>query len=114
MPDVCWGLRTLHAYMYIFTCTMTPDPLCTCTGILCNDQCPDQLLLGQLTSDNWPLWSKIFITVLVVGLATVCMLIKMAFVAWVWWLERKQDAYLESLEGDEEETDAKLQVRTYV
>jgi hypothetical protein len=39
------------------------------------------------------------------------MLIKMAFVTWVWWLERKQDAYLASLEGgDEEETDAKLQV----
>ena len=86
-----------------------------CTGILCNGQCPDQLVLGELTSNNWPLWSKIIVAILVVGLAMVCVLIKMAFVIWVWWLERKQDAYLESLEGgDEEDTDAKLQVRTYV
>ena len=81
------------------------------TGILCNDACPDQLLLGELTSNNWPLWSKILVAVLVVGLAVVCMLVKVAFVTWVWWLEKKQDAYLDSLEGgDEEETDAKLQV----
>ena len=47
---------------------------------------------------------------LVVGLAVVCSVVKLAFVVWVFWLERKQDAYLESLEGDEEETDAKLLV----
>ena len=66
------------------------------------------LELGQLTSDNWPLWSKILTAALVVGLAVVCVLIKMAFVAWLWWLERKQDGYLDSLEEDEEQTDALL------
>ena len=78
------------------------------SGVLCNEQCPDRLVLGALTSDNWPLWSKIFVSVLVVGLAVICMLIKAAFVVWLWWLERKQDGYLDSLEEDEEQTDALL------
>ena len=66
------------------------------------------LILGELTSDNWPLWSKIFIAVLVVGLAVICMLIKIAFMVWLWLLERKQDGYLDSLEEDEEQTDGLL------
>lgn len=73
--------------------------------------CPDRLELGELTSDNWPLWSKIVIAVLVIGVAVVCMVVKVMFMVWVCWLERKQDAYLDSLEGDEEQRDV-LQVRS--
>ena len=80
------------------------------TGLLCNDRCPDRLELGDLTSNNWPLWSKIIITVFVVSLAVFCIIAKLVFVVWLFWLEKKQDAYLEQLEGDEEE-DNVLKVR---
>lgn len=114
-PSFCHVYTThthtsLHLLHILYSHIIQTD--CTTTGILCNNQCPDELELSALTSDNWPLWSKIIVAIIVVGLAVVCMLIKMAFVAWIWWLERKQDAYLDSLEGrDVEETDAKLQVR---
>ena len=80
------------------------------SGVLCNSECPDRLLLGELTSNNWPALSKIFIALIVLTLAVLCIVIKSAFVLWLWLLERKQDAYLDELEGDPEEPDV-LMVR---
>lgn len=102
-----WGIHFKSGYLN------SSDSISNCahaihSGVLCNRQCPDELEFGELTSNNWPLWSKIIVSVLVVGLAVICMVIKIAFVTWLWWLEKKQDAYLDSLEGDEEQTDALL------
>ena len=90
--------------VYVCACTLI-IPIRNSLGVLCNNMCPDELQLGQLTSNNWPVWSKIFIVVLVVGLAVLCILIEVAFIVWLCLLERKQDAYLDELEGDEEQPD---------
>ena len=82
----------------------------SCQGPYCNLQCPDQFTLGELTSNNWPLWSRILIVAIILSIAVVTLLFKMLFVCWLFVLERKQDAYLESLENDYEETDGTLMV----
>ena len=47
---------------------------------------------------------------IILSIAVVTLLFKMLFVCWLFVLERKQDAYLESLENDYEETDGTLMV----
>ena len=39
------------------------------TGSLCNSQCPDELILGEPTSNKWHIGVKLAIVVLVVGLS---------------------------------------------
>ena len=65
-------------------------------GILCNSQCPDELQLGELTSNNWHIGIKIFIAVLITGLAVLCVIIKVLFFFWLRWLEKQQDIHLNS------------------
>ena len=66
-------------------------------GVLCNPQCPDQVLIGELTSNNWHLGVKIFIITLVVGIAVICVIMKLHFDAWLYVLEMKLNRYLDSL-----------------
>ena len=70
----------------------------TCQGPYCNNMCPDRFVLGELTSNNWPLWAKITISSAVVGTALLCLLGKILFAIWIYQLDKKQDDYLESLD----------------
>ena len=63
-------------------------------GTHCNSQCPDKLLLGELTSNNWHIGVKSTIAVLIVGLSIVCVLIKLTFVVWLYRLEKKLNYYM--------------------
>ena len=67
------------------------------TGVLCNPQCPDQLILGELTSNNWRLGVKVFIVILIVGIGITCVIIKVMFFTWLYVLEKKLSNYLHSL-----------------
>ena len=81
-------------------------------GFLCNPQCPDEFILGELTSNNWHVGIKILIAILVVGLSAVCISMKVAFMCWLSYLERKQDAYLDSLSLEEiEDTGIRSEVQ---
>ena len=82
----------------------------TCQGPYCNDMCPDEFLLGELTSNNWPLWAKLVIACSVVLIAMVCLVMKTLFAVWLYRLESGQDAYLQSLD-DNPEDEAALAVR---
>lgn len=75
-------------------------------GVLCNAECPDELMLGQLTSNNWHLSVKILIAVLIIGLALLCVMMKITFVLWLYRLEKKQNDYLESVDEELECTDS--------
>ena len=66
-------------------------------GVLCNSYCPEELVLGELTSNDWHLGVKISIVVLIVGVAVVSVIIKVMFVIWLYVLERKLNNYLHSL-----------------
>lgn len=68
--------------------------------------CPDQLLLGELTSNNWHLGVKILIAVLINSIALLCVVMKITFVLWLSRLEKKQNNYLESLDEELECTDS--------
>ena len=81
-------------------------------GVLCNPECPDKLVLGELTSNNWHIGVKIFVAVLIIGVALVCVIFKMLFMLWLLWLEKKQFHYINSLDEEIESVDhATLQVR---
>ena len=75
-------------------------------GVLCNDECPDTLLLGELTSNNWHLGVKILIAVLINGIALLCVVMKITFVLWLSRLEKKQNGYIESADEELECTDS--------
>ena len=81
-----------------------------CTGSLCNSQCPDRLILGQLSSNNWHLGIKLFIVVLVIIIAVFCFLVKLAFTFWLYQLEKKLNNYLQSLHKAGSPNHAILQV----
>lgn len=66
-------------------------------GVLCNRQCPDMLRLGELTSNRWHLGVKLSIVLLVVGIAAICLIIKVMFAIWLCVLEKKLKYYLHSL-----------------
>ena len=72
-------------------------------GVLCNPQCPDQVIFGELTSNNWHLGVKIFIITLVIGIAVICVIVKLQFNTWVYVLERKLNKYLDSLYSKQED-----------
>lgn len=75
-------------------------------GFICNAQCSGDLRVGELTSNNWHIGVKLFIAALVVGLAVACIALKITFISWLYRLEKRQDEYLDSIEGDEEEIGA--------
>ena len=81
-----------------------------CQGPYCYDRCPDSIDLSSLMSNNWHPGAKVAIAVVIIGIAAICLLMKMLFVIWLFWLERKQDAYLDSLEVDLENDEGVLQV----
>ena len=83
-------------------------------GMLCNNQCPDELLVGRLTSNSWSLGAKISITILVVGMAVACMMVKLIYIIWQFWLEQKQDTYLNFLEKNTEDQKTMLVVNIIV
>ena len=68
---------------------------CGNAGVLCNSQCPDELQLGELTSNNWHTGVKIFIALLIIVPAVVCIIIKVLFRVWLFQLEKQQKEYLE-------------------
>ena len=81
-------------------------------GVLCNPQCPDQVLFGELTSNNWHLGVKIFIIALVLGIAVICVIVKLQFDTWLYVLETKLNRYLDSLDNKQENpAHARPQVR---
>ena len=83
----------------------------TCQGPYCNEECPDEFILLQITSNNWPQWAKFFIITVSVLIPIVCIVFKGLFVAWVFVLERKQLAYLKAFYDMESGIESKLQVR---
>ena len=78
----------------------------TQSGALCNSQCPDELQLGVLTSNNWHIGIKIGIAVLINAIAVICVIMKLASKLWLWRLEKKQIDYLHSLDEELEVTDS--------
>ena len=83
-------------------------------GVLCNPQCPDDLRLGELTSNNWHIGIKIGIVVLINAIAVFCVTMKLASKFWLYRLEKKQTDYLESLDDELEAIDsATLPVMRY-
>lgn len=68
-----------------------------CRGPSCDPSCPDMLSLDESTSNNWPLWSKIVISSVVVGVVVVCVLGKAYFVYWLFLLEARQVKFLKSI-----------------
>lgn len=96
----------------VYACNVQLQASCYCNiilriqqGVLCNSQCPDELRLGELTSNNWHMGIKIFISVLIIGLAVLCVVIKIVFILWLILLEKKQGNYLTSLDDELESTD---------
>ena len=76
-----------------------------CQGPYCNEQCPDEFILGELTSNNWPVWAKLTISTAILSIGVVCLIMKILFYLWLYRLEKKQDDYLESLDMGLEEAD---------
>ena len=74
-------------------------------GALCNSQCPDELSLGELTSNNWHIGVKLAIAALINIVALFCVAMKLSFMFWLRQLEKKQRLYLESLDDELESTD---------
>ena len=75
-------------------------------GILCNHQCPDELRLGELTSNSWHFGIKLGIAVLINAIAVFCLIMKLASKFWLYRLEKKQADYLQSLDEELEVTDS--------
>ncbi len=84
-----------------------------CRGPHCNSECPEAFDLGDLTSNNWPTWSKVLIVSVIVAVGVFAVVMKLLFVIWLWWVERKQVLYLESLDSNCEGESNKLQVRCF-
>ena len=61
-----------------------------CSGLHCNNQCPETFTLGKLDSDNWPLVAKGVIVALVLGITILCVLVKGIFCTWLYCLQRQQ------------------------
>lgn len=76
----------------------------TCQGPHCNDACPEEFILGELTSNSWNHSIKILISLIVVVLALICIIFKAGFVVWLWRLEWLQRDFLYQL-GDESYSD---------
>ena len=83
-------------------------------GTLCNRECPDKLLLGRLTSNNWHLGVKIFIVVMIIGISITCVIIKLLFALWLYIMEKKLNDYLRSLYKMASPDCAKVKVRLLV
>ena len=69
------------------------------TGSLCNSQCPDELILGEPTSNKWHIGVKLAIVVQVVGLSITCIVIKWMFFVRLHHLEKKLNSYLHSFDN---------------
>ena len=73
----------------------------TCAGPYCNEQCPEQFTLGEITTNDFPLYAKIIVAMLIVGLAVACLVMKLVFHLWIVHLEHKYGLFLDKLrEGD--------------
>ena len=70
-----------------------------CSGLHCNNQCPETFTLGELDSDDWPPAAKAIIVALVLGVTIVCLIAKGIFCIWLCCLQRKQHDY-RSEEGE--------------
>lgn len=90
-------MMTVHCLYFIQVIMHFFQPM---LGLLCNPQCPDELRLDELTSNNWHFGIKIFIASVVGILAITCVLIKLLFSFWLLRLEKKQSGYLKSLDKD--------------
>ena len=80
-----------------------------CQGPFCNEECPDEFVLFSITSNNWPEWVKFLVITVIILIPIACIIFKGLFVAWLFVLERKQLAYLDSF-YDTESGINKLQV----
>ncbi len=83
--------------------TKLPSFRDSCQGPHCNDACPEMFVLGEPNSNSWLPSSKVMLVLVVVGVAVLCILMKVVFVVWMWRLEWKQQLYLWSL-GNESYT----------
>ena len=82
----------------------------TCQGPYCTGECPDSFIIIPLTSNNWPGLVKFLIIAVSFTISMACIFMKMLFVLWLFKLERKQLAYLNSLKDPENGKASKLQV----
>lgn len=98
-----WNLICVDQSEYPFSADDLSTP--PTTGVLCNSECPDELNLGDLSSNSWHIGIKLAIAALVVGLALCCVIMKVGFVLWLQRLEKKQRDYLQSLDDELESTD---------
>ena len=82
-----------------------------CYGPYCNKKCPDEVLLLEITSDNWPNWIEWLVILVTILISIVCMAMKTLFTVWLFIMDRKQLAYLNSLRDPEDaNAPSKLQV----
>lgn len=81
-----------------------------CQGPYCNENCPDEFVLIGITSNNWPKWAKMLLIAITLVIPISCIIMKGLFVIWLFILERKQLAYLNSLHDMETGEHSKLEV----
>lgn len=81
-----------------------------CTGLYCNEQCPEMFILDELTSNNWSDAAKIILVLILLGIVAMCVVLKAMFMLWRYRLEKKQHLYLVSLDSDLEKNETRLQV----
>ena len=108
-------LLSLKLALHIWYHAILPNEgkrfLDNCQGPFCNEKCPNSFSLGMLTSNNWSVQVKITLAAVVVGIGVACLLMKFLFKLWLYRLEKKQDDYLEQLEGHLQNCDSHLEVR---
>lgn len=81
-----------------------------CQGPYCSGECPDEFVIIDLNSNNWPNSAKFVIIVVSFAVPMACIVMKTLFVMWLFILERKQLAYLNSLHDSESGRESNLQV----
>ena len=91
--------EALQAWMNTSTTVHYSDRLCD--GPSCNPHCPDRLTIGTQTSNNWPLWSKIVIACMIIGIMITCVVIKVWIICWMHGLEKKQETYIKAVKQRE-------------
>ena len=89
-----------------------------CSGLHCNNQCPERLTLGELDSDDWPPVAKAIVAALVLVVTILCHIAKVMFYIWLCCLQRKLSIWLCCLQWKQSryhrEKDEKTQASSHV
>ena len=77
------------------TFDMIPTTNIIHVGVFCNQECPDELRLGELTSNNWSSFVKFLISALTISLVIACTVVKVLFIIWRYcWMKKRQEDFL--------------------